>query len=159
MAGTPRSSGDVQTGEVNVNRGGGRLVTLFSGALAPGVAGGGVVAGTTGHVYAYSGGGRLGTVVIHQAISGVQAQFYDAALIARSGIGTVPESGYKILAVTPANTFNGTGGQLLGGPMPLVFDTPFQSGLCVNYPSGCPGLSFSFSPESSVLDDGSVTGA
>src|SRR4051812_14409086 len=97
MAGTPRSSGDVQTGEMAQVRAGGRTACVWSGhilttaALAGGVPGG-VCSG--GNILIYSGAGRLNTVLPHiQMASGATVFFYDAGAISASGVSV---SGQRI---------------------------------------------------------------
>lgn len=157
IAGTPRSSGDVQTGEIPWTRGGGRSTSIQSGALAaslstaPGATGSG-----TGQYVLYPGPGRLNTIFQHQnvlTLSGVAINFYDAGLMTTSGVGI---SGTRIIAVI--NTPGGQSGQFTG-TLPLAVDMPFTSGLCVSAPSGAPGFTASFTPESNILDAGGTAGA
>jgi hypothetical protein len=147
VAGTPRSSGDVQTGEVTVTRGGGRAACVWSGSLLTNAAltGGAVQSG--GHILLYSGAGRLNTVCQHQnvlTLSGVAVTFYDAGTITVSGVSV---SGQRFLGVV--NAPGGQSGQFTG-TAPVLFDMPFSSGLCVAAPSGTPGFSVSYTPEVST---------
>ena len=121
------------------------LVTLYSGALAPAVTAAKGAVATAGHVVLYSGAGRLNHVGFNQAISGVAANFYDAGIVARSGIATIQESGYPILYTVPANTWGGV--LALAGPKdPVKVNVPFTSGLVLNYPSGVTGLTIVYTP-------------
>ncbi len=153
VMGTPRSSGDVQTGETCWTRGGGRAATIYSGGFLGGIgfAPGSVKTGD--HILLYSGGGRLNTVFPLSAASGVAGLFYDAGTVAASGIAVL--SGYKIVGLVPANTF---GTNVTTGPMQIQFDIPFQSGLCIANISGVIGFTVTYTPESSVLDGGTVVG-
>lgn len=146
MAGAVVNSGDCNTGELLWTHGGGRTMGMFSGALLQGSGGTTPVAGgTTGHAVWFSGAGRLNSLFFHQAISGVAMQFYDSAVVARSGVATIQESGRKVLWVTPANNFNVAG--TLQWPDKVDIDMPFQSGLALSYPSGCPGVTWTITPE------------
>lgn len=151
MAGTPRSSGDVQTGEVMVTRGGGRVVSasgMFSG-------------NPDGIVSLYSGqAGRLNSVYLHQtpgniwSQSGIAVTFFDAGNVPLSG-GPFPISGHKLIAVLNAAT--GNSGQITTTGK-FEVDMPFQSGLWARAASGAPGFSVSITPECNILDGGGVTG-
>lgn len=146
-AGATLHSGSVNTGQQNMTYGGGQAICVLSGALLLGSGGSTPVAGgTTGHAVFWSGPGRLDTVLAHQAISGTAIFFYDSNVVARSGVATIGESGYRIVGVVPANTI-GSYVTLGGGPLPLQFGTPFQNGLAVSCPSGAPGFTASFTPE------------
>lgn len=154
IAGTPRSSGDVQTGEIPITRGGGRTASFPSGLV-------------TADTMIYSGGGRLASVLITNqgATSGSQLIFYDAA-VSTSG-GPYTTSGHKVVGVTP-NGFQGLPASgfnplVLAGSV-LVFDMPFQSGLAVGglggvVRSGSPGFTVSYTPESNADQGGPSVGA
>lgn len=147
MAGACVNSGNVNTGEVPVNRGGAQTFCVLSGALLLGSGGSIPLAGgTTGHALWFSGAGRLNTILPHQGVSGAAGFFYDSATIARSGVATIGESGYRIVGVVPANTF-GLVGVTGGGPLPIATDIPFFSGLCGSFPSGMAGVTFTITPE------------
>ncbi len=151
---TPRSSGDVQTGEIQTVRGGGRAGAVFSGnaflsgcgPAMPGAVGGGY------DVLIMSGAGRLNSVIQHtQLASGFAVLFYDSA-VPTSG-GPFPASGHKIVGALPPTYAAG----VVSGVIPIAFtgasvniDFPFQSGLCVALKSGQPGFSYSFTPEISL---------
>ena len=138
--GTPRSSGDVQTGEIQHVRGGGRAFTNFSGTAAG------------NDVLIYSGAGRLNSILQHtQMQSGQTVYFYDSA-IATSG-GPFAASGHKIVGILPATWSQGAPGsgainQQTG--QPLNVDFPFQSGLVAATRSGTPGFSVSYTVENSI---------
>lgn len=146
---SPRSSGDIQTGEIQHVRGGGRLASIYSGILAGAslASAPGAVALGPG-VYFYSGAGRLNTVTTMVGLtSGVGINFFDSATVAS---GMVNASGHKFLWRLPAigefpgNTTNS------GALTPVAVynvDAPFQSGLAVGAWSGCPGFSVSWTPE------------
>ncbi len=153
LAGTPRSSGDVQAGEVVFTRGGGRASCVWSGSLltnaALTAAPGAVQSG--GHILLFSGAGRLNTVVVHQFIgSGQPVFFYDAGTIAPSGVSV---SGQKIIGIIPATmpavltTLSGSFQMGRTWNDVMVLDMPFQSGLCAGAASGSPGFTASFIPE------------
>lgn len=148
VAGSPRSSGGIQTGEVMYNRGGDHSFGQISGV---GVA-----------TLIYSGPGRLNSVLTTQlGISGVATIFYDGTA-ATSG-GPFATSGHKILCIIPPllTALAGSGTlNPLGWPGVLQYpDMPFNSGLYVAPTlSGSHGFSCSFTPESSILDGGSIVG-
>lgn len=134
LAGTNASSGGVQTGEVLFTYGGGRVTTFYSGL-------------PLGDTLIYSGAGRVNTFTMHtQMQSGVAAVFYDAA-VATSG-GPFGQSGHKWVVATPP-TWGGAASGVLSPFVPnaVIVDMPFQSGLCVNLRSGCPGVTISWNPE------------
>jgi hypothetical protein len=158
IAGTPRASGDVQTGEFPITRGGGRVaVTVFSGGpLSPGSGFYGKSVKTADQLLLYSGPGRLNTIIpLNATTSGTALYFYDSITVARSG-ALPSESGYAVVGHIPANAI-GLSPQLGGGMLPIQTDCPFQSGLCVACLSGTPGFTVTFTPESSITDDGTVT--
>jgi len=151
IAGTPRSSGDVQTGEIQFIRGGGRAGTVYSGAAAVAAVCGGpyapAVAG--GEVQFWSGAGRLNALLQHIALtSGLGVTFYDAAVITSGG--PFAASGHKIIGIIPptwpGGSYSGTGLNIWNGAVVNV-DMPFQSGLCAHTASGCPGFTVSWTPE------------
>lgn len=146
LAGSPRSSGDVQTGELNWTRGGGRVYTSFSGVIVD--------------TLVYSGGGRLNTLTVfdtYPLASGGGAYFYDGH-VATSG-GPFSTSGHQILGIIfPYTSGTSTIGTPIGQPIPI--DMPFRSGL-IAAPfggSGGPGFTISYTPESNILDDGTIVG-
>ncbi len=149
LAGTPRSSGDVQTGEVTVTRGGGRVFTAYSGLANDTVI--------------YSGAGRLANIlVIGQApSSGGQVAFCDTASIT-SGF---PIAGQKVIGVIPTIfqapvTQSGSSNPFALPGTLMVMDMPFQSGLAaIGYRSGGPGFSVSYTPEANLDMGGPFTGA
>ena len=146
LGGANFHSGSPNTGELQYTRGGALRFTVFSGGLITAGSGQGAFINLSGgHVAVFSGGGRLNTIIPHQAISGVAAFFYDSAIIARSGVATCPESGRGVVGVMPANTFNGP--NTLMGPLPIPVDCPFNSGLSVSCPSGTAGFTISYTPE------------
>ena len=161
IGGTPRSSGDVQTGEIAWTLGGGRTASVFSGNAVLSGALNAVPTGITGGGYdlqIYSGGGRLKSVMPHTiSISGVNVVFYDAA-VTTSG-GPFPASGHKIIGFLPGNTGGaGLSGSLNFANIVYQYDMPFQSGLCAALKSGQAGFTVSWIPECSVLDNGAIVG-
>ena len=137
VAGTPRSSGDVQTGEINTTHGGGRTFLRLSGIIG-------------GDVLINSGAGRLNSIlVINNLVSGQSVIFYDSAT-ATSG-GPFMVSGHKVVGVIPAIWREGASGVINANSAPgtsLFPEMPFQSGLCVAVTnSGCPGFSVSYTIE------------
>lgn len=148
---TPRSSGDVFTGEIQFVRGGGRGACIWSGALLPNLTAtpsGSLASG--GHVILYAGAGRLNHAFPQVLMtSGLPVFFYDAGAIAPSGTSV---SGQKLIGILPP-TFAGaqSGNPTSINPgVPISYDFPFNSGLCAAVPSGTPGFSVSFTPEVSA---------
>jgi len=149
---TPKSSGDVGTGEIQTVRGGGRLATVYSGILtgaSVAAAPGAVAAGDA--VYFFSGAGRLNWAQsVVGLLSGQAVTFYDTA-VAASG-GPIPTSGHKVLGRLPGTQESAI--TILSGSFGPVgvfnFDAPFQSGLAAKVPSGCPAFSISWTPEVSA---------
>lgn len=144
---SPRSSGDVQTGEIQEVRGGGRCAAVWSGSIltnaaltaAPGACQSG------GNILLFSGAGRLNSYFQHQsvlALSGVPVFFYDAGALALSGTSV---SGQKIIGVL--NQPQGQSGQFTAAGAIVNCDMPFNSGLCVSAASGTPGFTVSWTPE------------
>jgi hypothetical protein len=88
----------------------------------------------------------LNSVFIHTGDgytnSGIRGVFYDSQTVYGSGVGG---SGARIVGA-----FNGPGGvsgqQFIPG-VPINFDVPFSSGLCVAAPSGVPGFTLTYTPE------------
>lgn len=117
----------------------GGLLTLGSGSnnLRP------VTVPDTGHAVFWSGPGRVNWVQQHQAISGVAAHLYDAAVAAVSGVGTFGNSGHSILYTFPANSF---GNLIGGGPQPIPLGNTFNSGLSLSLASGAAGVTVNFTP-------------
>lgn len=141
MAGTPRSSGDIQTGEVNMTRGGNRTYTATSGVAVD--------------TLIYAGAGRLNTAFAYTRISG-HVIFYDAGTAVSGG----PFAGNKVLGYIGDNMvgISGVAQRLLATP--IAFDMPFQSGLvAAPVGSGGPSFTLSFIPESSILDGGTIAGS
>jgi hypothetical protein len=140
LAGTPLHSGSVQTGEVNITRGGGRAHTSMSGVTAD--------------TLIFSGAGRLNTIqALTQLASGRSAIFYDSC-VATSG-GPFSASGHKVVGVLPPTQQPAMwSGHItdLDYLKPIQVDMPFQSGLCVgNVSSGTAGWTISFTPEVNVV--------
>lgn len=145
-------SGFPGTQEVAMTRGGQMTACVWSGALAPSLAGcpaGSVTSG--GHTQLWSGAGRLNTIMPHAYLNSGQAvTFYDAGAISVSGIsvsgqrfvGIVPQSMRAPLAVLSGNTQATVAWQDA-----IQIDMPFSSGLCVSAASGAPGFTVSFTPE------------
>lgn len=161
IGGTPRSSGDVQTGEISWTLGGGRTATVWSGnavlsGVLPSVPGAANIGGYD--LMVYSGGGRLKSVLpLGVQTSGTNITFYDAATV--SSGGPFAASGHKGLAFIPGNVQQGNSGLVTVVNYIYQVDAPFQSGLCVALKSGQPPFSFTWIPECSILDNGAVTGA
>ena len=146
IAGTPRSSGDAQTGQLNVTLGGGRLFTQFSGLIG-------------GDAMIYSGAGRLDSITIINptATSGGQTIFYDAAVVTSGGPFIL--SGHKVLGTIPNPTTVITSvlssGAINPGFWPGTYNNGnvFQSGLAVAVArSGGAGFSVGFTPEATSLE-------
>ena len=134
LAGTPTSSGSVQTEELLFSLGGGRATVFYSGS-------------TLGDTLIYSGAGRVNSFTMHtQMQSGQAAVFYDAA-VATSG-GPFGQSGHKWIFSTPPTWGGAASGVYIPfNPAATVVDMPFQSGLCVNLRSGNAGVTISWTPE------------
>jgi len=160
VGGQPLSGGAVpNTGEIPHIRGGSMKAAILSGGLAVSLpilgVSGGVSSGGHAQIWAGTSGqgaGRLNSVMLHtQMQSGQSVVFYDASTIAVSGVSV---SGQAILGVVPGPW---TLGVLTGsGMLPVIwtgapynFDSPFLSGLCVAVPSGAPGFTCTFTPDSS----------
>ncbi len=152
VAGSTRSSGDLKTGELAHIRGGGRIASLYSGAVAPTLTSApGSVAGGSDVLF-FSGAGRLNAVIIQSSIapslSGVGLQFYDSA-VPTSG-GPFSSSGHKLL-FNALLAYGNSGQQGAFGPFGVInVDAPFQSGLCYNSKSGQPAFSVAYTPEVSA---------
>jgi hypothetical protein len=167
MAGTPRSSGDIFTGEVAMTRGGGRSATVYSGAIAMGVtaAGAGSLS-SGGSVLFFSGAGRLNSFTAlwpagvalagngeGGCISGQPIVVYDSAVTAASGVhtdGKIATLGAKVLFswCPPKQLASGvTNESFAQRYLPQPLDVPFQSGLCVLAMSGSPGFTVTYTPE------------
>lgn len=154
MAGANLRSGDVNTGEFQHVRGGGRAATIFSGGFGPGLTGapGAIVSG--GNVLFFSGAGRLNSVLPHQntlTLSGVSITFYDAGIIKLSGV-SIAASGAKILG--QLGTAGGASGQFDLFRGATLFDCPFQSGLCAEALSGAVGFTATYTPEINLPNPG-----
>ena len=168
MAGGIVNSGNVDTGEVRWTRGGERVATALSGAIA-GMSGRGIPITSGGHGFIISGQGRVNTFTALRPInllSGVTAAggstgvlsgqpivIYDAVMTQRSGIladGTMVESGARpIYHWHPPVLMSGdTKFDLPNLFPPVSVDQPFYSGLAVMALSGAPGFTLSYTPES-----------
>lgn len=130
VAGTPRASGDVQTGQIHMTQGGGRAHTIYSGLPA------------SADLMVHQGAGRLDAIHPHMSQSGVGTIIYDGA-VATSG-GPFAASGHKILAVIPANFHTPF---LNSFPAIIPIGAPYQSGLIVAVKSGQIGVTLSYTPE------------
>lgn len=149
VAGTPFSSGSVQTGELVVVNGGGRAACIYSGSLSGigiGGAPGAVVNGND--IFFYSGAGRLTSVQPHIGVqSGQPIIFYDTALAASGG--PIPTSGHILIAKVPF-TNEQLSAQAVGGlssVAPIFMNAVFQSGLACRIASGAPGFTIFFQVE------------
>ena len=167
IAGTPRSSGDINTGEIPWTRGGGRSATVYSGAIAMGVTAAGTGALVSGgSIMLFSGAGRLNSfTAIWPAgvalagngeagcISGQPIVAYDSAALAGSGVltdGKIAALGAKVLFswCPPKQLASGvTNESFASRYLPQPLDIPFQSGLSVIALSGAPGFTVTFTPE------------
>ncbi len=149
VLGGAATSGNANTGELQVTRGGVQLSTIYSGIIAaPGLtaAPGAVAAGSD--VLLCSGGGRLNSIIPHLvSASGQRLLFYDA--VAATSGGPLYTSGHRVIGVLPAATDqNLVNSGVYATPIgPITLDTPFLSGLCVATRSGCVGFSVAFTPE------------
>lgn len=150
------NSGFPNTAEQRWTDGGEQTACIWSGALAPSLAGcpaGSVTSG--GHTLLVTGPGRLHKIIPHGIItSGQPVTFYDAGQITVSGISV---SGQRFIGIIPPRSRSTLA--LASGALDTVVswqdvikvDMPFTSGLCVAAASGAPGFSVSFTPETSGL--------
>lgn len=130
-------------------RAGSQTACLWSGALAPSVARAPGAVATAGHVLLYSGGGRLNSVLVHQALAAAPAvYFYDSVSVTVSGVSVSGQLLIGMVPVSPQVTASGqaTLSIVSFAGEPIRPEMPFFSGLCVAYPSGCPGITVSFTP-------------
>ena len=163
IAGTPYSSGDIQTGEIAWTRGGGRGASVHSGAIAMTVLGVAGAFGSGGSVLLWSGAGRLNSFTAlwpagvalagngaAGILSGMPIVAYDSAITARSGVftdGTIAESGRATLYTWYAPQVLSGVNVNSPGYVPVAVDKPFNSGLCVMALSGSPAFTVTFTPE------------
>lgn len=129
-------------------RGGTQTSSIFSGAVAPGIAA--CISGVTvvgSDVCLYSGAGRLNTLLIHQnMLSGNTAIFFYDSAVPVSG-GPIALSGHKVVFAFPTGLTLASGNVQQQPSWPVSIDMPFQSGLCVNSRSGQPGFTAVWTPE------------
>ena len=171
QAGALINSGNLDTGEVRMTRGGERAATIYSGAIAMGTARGQAGAGvfsSGGSVFLISGGGRLNSFTAlwpaavalagngeNAVVSGQPIVVYDAGITARSGVftdGTLSESGARILFAWAPPKLIASGALVLNPHAtfnPQSLDIPFYSGLCVMALSGATGFNLTYTPEAS----------
>lgn len=140
VTGTPRSSGDVQTGEIATTHGGGRTFMRLSGLIG-------------GDALIQSGAGRLNSIlVLNNLTSGQSVLFYDSAT-ATSG-GPFATSGHRVVGIIPPVWREGASGVINANSAPgisLFPEMPFQSGLCVAIvASGGPGFTVSYTVETNT---------
>ena len=172
MAGSPRLSGDVGTGEVNLTRGGGRGATVNSGAIAMTAYHQAGTFSSGGSILLFSGAGRLNSFTALwpagvalagngelAVVSGQPIVAYDSAITARSGVytdATITESGRAILYVwqPPRSMSSGVYPWTNNNFLPQQIDTPFHSGLCVMALSGAPGFRVTWTPETTTALSG-----
>lgn len=154
LGGNPVSGG-VNTGEQQHVRGGSYKVSVSSGGLAPVAIGAPAsltpALGSGNSILFYSGAGRLNSVLLTgQTTSGPGGFLYDAATPAASGATLSAQS---VIGVIPS-TWPALGIASGGVSNPVVFsaepsrpDMPFYSGLCLFLPSGNPGITVSWTPD------------
>ncbi len=152
FAGANLSSGFPNTGEVQMTNGGQGTACLWSGALAPSLAGcptGAVTSG--GHTLVVTGAGRLHRIMPHSMmVSGQPIFAYDAGAITVSGISV---SGQRIIGFVPPRSRSLL--SLASGQVDTTVEwkdvievhMPFTSGLCIAAASGAPGVTVSFTTE------------
>lgn len=166
MAGANLNSGYADTGETLWNRGGTQTATIYSGAIAMGVAAAGTGAlSSGGSVLIVSGAGRLNSFTAlwpagvalagngeNAVVSGQPIVVYDSAITARSGVltdSTIAESGRKILYSWAPPKLIASGAINVsprGVYEPQPLDIPFFSGLCAIALSGAPGFTLAYTP-------------
>jgi hypothetical protein len=152
MIGGNPSSGGPNTGEMLTVRGGALKATLQSGGLANPILGTSPYftppAGSGNNYFLFSGAGRLNSVLTHQQIlSGVGGFLYDAGGPVASGTSV---SGQSLIGVIPPTYAGG----VVSGVVPIAYnpepyrpDMPFYTGLCLSLPSGNPGVTVSWTPD------------
>ncbi len=79
------------------------------------------------------------------SVSGTQVLFYNSST-PNSG-GPQFALGHQVLGSIPAWPTNTGLSGALNPSLPIVFNTPFQSGLCVDVRSGCPSFTVVYTPE------------
>lgn len=155
MLGAQPNSGSPNTGEFPQVRGGSLKAVVWSGSILTAAAFGGVPGAVAagGHIQIASGAGRINSVLPHVATqSGLPVFFYDAQSVTVSGISV---SGQNILGVLPGihQAYFIAGFQSGGGNPPWSWryemDVPFLSGLCAAVPSGTPGFTVTYTPDTS----------
>lgn len=133
-----------------------RKFSIFSGGLATHGSGFTIpLSGQnpgTGHSVWVSGAGMINSIITHQAISGAAGQLYDSTVPALSGVGTVPASGYGILAFIPANSWDSP--SALAGPVIVPLEVPFSSGIAVNAASGVCGFTVTYTLAGTTMVSG-----
>lgn len=145
LAGTPRYSGAIQDGAVNMQSlGGAEAISRMSGLLVD--------------LMLQSGGGRLNTIMSHgQTFTSGQIVFYDAHAVTSGG--PFFASGHKILAIVPPLWVPGVSGVANPYAYPGFVNevqVPFFSGLCVTQVSGQPGFTITVTRQVNNLDGGTV---
>lgn len=143
------NSGYLSTGEYCHTNGGQQNACIWSGALAPSLAGCPSSAVTSGgHVLIAAGHGRLHKIVPHQyRQSGQPVWFYDAGAITVSGISV---SGQRIIGFVPPRSraqlalASGEVDTSVAWQDVIDLQMPFTSGLCVAAASGAPGFTVSY---------------
>lgn len=143
MAGANVNSGNVNTGEVNMTRGGGQVISksgMYSGNPDGGIA---LLSGVAG---------RLNSVTVHPtpgnpwAQSGIPIFFFDAGPVPTSG-GPFPSSNHKAICILNGPTGHSGQPTVTAAQGAIAVDMPFQSGLWARAASGAPGFSVSITPE------------
>ncbi len=155
MLGGNPTSGGVNTGEMLHVRGGCLKATVLSGGLAPTIVGAatgvGGVAGSGNSILLYSGAGRLNSILmLGQNTSGPGGFFYDGSALAASGatlvgaapVGVIPPT-WSVVSIASGGVSN----PYVYSAEPIRPDMPFYSGLCLFLPSGNPGVTVSFTPD------------
>lgn len=156
VAGTVTASGDTNTQEIKITRGGGRTACVWSGSLLTNAALTGAFGAVQsgGQILLFSGAGRLNTVIPHAFLtSGQPVFFYDAGAPTVSGVSV---SGQRLIGIIPAS-FRAPLAAASGNTQTTVtwqdqirLDMPFSSGLCAAAASGAPGFTVSWTPEVST---------
>lgn len=125
-------------GEYQVNAGF-QAASIYSGQVAPVLTGAPGAVANGSDVLLFSGQGRVSHIIPHASfltLSGVQVNLYDAS--APISGGPLATFGHIPLGGLAAGW--GVSGQISPAGTPVVLNTPFSSGLCINSRSGQPGV-------------------
>jgi len=145
--------------------GGFMTATIYSGAVAPSLAGAYNAVAGGADVLLFSGAGRLDSITLNPPTASgllLAVVLYDSAVptsggpFASSGhktVGYLPPIVSLVSGYSPVSGNTGAAGlnDLLVG-VPRSVSLPFMSGLCVACKSGQPGFTVSWTPEANFQD-------